>query len=104
MREMTLKMMALNKTYRIILPGITYSTYITCKKCKSLLSLDYDVCPVCGAKLKEGAECRLYRIVPRVVCTNCGFLIEDINNPCPMCETKVDQGIKQKIVEVPVEL
>lgn len=79
-------------------------TYVTCKKCKSLLSLDYDVCPVCGAKLKEGAERRLYRIVPRVVCMNCGFLIEDISNPCPMCETKINPDNEYEIVEIPAEL
>jgi len=81
-----------------------YKTYIECKKCESLLSSNYDVCPICGANVEEGAECRLYRIVPHAVCPNCGYLIENISNPCPMCETKVNRKIKQKIVEVPVEL
>lgn len=79
-------------------------TYVTCKKCKSLLSPECSKCPVCGAKVKEGVECRLYRIVPYVVCPNCGFLIEDISNPCPICETKINPDNEYEIVEIPAEL
>ena len=81
-----------------------YKTYIVCKKCERLLSSNYDVCPICGAKVEEGSERHIYRIKPHTVCPNCGWLIKDIDNQCPVCDAKLDQEIKKKIVLVPVEL
>ena len=84
--------------------SMMFHTYVTCKKCNSLLLPECSTCPVCCSRVEEGVERRLYRILLRVVCANCGYLIEDISNPCPMCDAKINPDSEYEIIAAPVEL